>query len=69
MAIITLYDINEIEVADWARKNCSSFVSWFVYENDELAWADDELDWYMRYEFDITNEQEAMMFQLRWEGQ
>lgn len=69
MATVILYDINESAVADWARKNCSSFVAWLVYENDELTFFADDPEWCTRYEFDITDEQEAMMFQLKWQGQ
>jgi len=64
MAIVVLFDIDEIELSTWARENCPSFVCWLVYES-ELA---DE-DWYLRYEFEFTNEQDAMLFQLKWEGQ
>jgi len=30
---------------------------------------DDDIEWFIRYEFEFTDEQEAMMFQLRWQGQ
>lgn len=72
MAIVTLYDINEDELTNWAMKNCPSFVSWLIYENSEalsFIGYDDEVEWYVRYEFEFTNDQEAMLFQLRWQGQ
>lgn len=72
MAIITLYDINETFTTDWARNNCPSFVGWMVYENDATtawSWLDNEPEWWIRYEFEFLNEHDAMLFQLRWQGQ
>lgn len=69
MAVIKLYDIDEEELSSWAKKNCSSFVGWYIFENDPFALLDDDVDWAVRYEFEFTNEQEAMLFQLRWQGQ
>ena len=63
MAIVTLFDINEIELSTWARKNCPSFVCWLVYESSNI---DD--DWYMQYNFEFTNDHDAMLFQLKWAG-
>lgn len=68
MAIVTLFDIDEIELSTWARKNCPSFVCWLVYENNESLFSTDEQDWYLRYEFEFTNEHDAMLFQLKWMG-
>ena len=51
--------------------NCSSFVGWLIYENGEalsLIGYDDDIDWYIRYEFEFADEQEAMLFQLKWQG-
>jgi hypothetical protein len=64
MAIVTFYDINEETVSTWARKNCPSFVCWLVYESTDL----DET-WLLRYEFEFTDNHDAMLFQLRWQGQ
>lgn len=69
MAIITLYDIDEITVSDWARQNCASFVGWLVYEYNQGWFTDDDATWFMRYEFEFEDEHEAMLFQLRWDGQ
>jgi len=69
MAIVTLYDINEDTLSDWARNNCGSFVCWYVTDNDTFSMLDDDIEWFIRYEFEFTDEQEAMMFQLRWQGQ
>ena len=72
MAIITLYDIDEKAASDWAKENCSSFRAWLVSENqDEWIWLniDDEPEWRVRYEFEFDDNHEAMMFQLRWQGQ
>lgn len=63
MAIISFYDIDEEQVATWARANCPSFVCWVVYESNDL----DE-DWYFRYEFEFTDEHDAMLFRLKWDG-
>jgi len=72
MAIVKLYDINEDILSNWAIENCPSFVSWLIYENSD-AFADVNLDnynkWMLRYEFEFINDQEAMLFQLRWQGQ
>ena len=72
MAIITLYDINEDAASRWAIEHCPSFVSWLIYENEEaclFSSSNDETEWLIRFEFEFTNEQEAMLFQLRWQGQ
>lgn len=72
MAIVSLYDIDEDTLSKWAIENCSSLCGWLIYENSEalsfIGYAD-EVDWYVRYEFEFADEQEAMLFQLRWQGQ
>jgi hypothetical protein len=30
---------------------------------------DEQPDWQISYEFEFADEQEAMLFQLRWQGQ
>jgi hypothetical protein len=67
MAIVLLYDIEEIEVSNWARNNCPSCLGWLIYENGDAF--DNDPEWYVRYEFEFLQEQEAMLFQLRWQGQ
>ena len=71
MAIVSLYDIDEDTLSRWAMANCASFRGWLIYENSEalgfVNW-DDETEWYVRYEFEFTDEQEAMLFQLKWQG-
>jgi hypothetical protein len=72
MAIVTLYDIDEDTLSRWAITNCYSFVSWLIYENSEalsFIGYDDEAEWYIRYEFEFTDEQEALLFQMKWQGQ
>jgi hypothetical protein len=52
--------------------NCASFVGWLIYENGEAlsftGFYDDEIDWHIRYEFEFADDQEAMLFQLKWQG-
>jgi hypothetical protein len=67
MAIVTLYDIDEYDVSCWAIENCPSFGGWLIYEND--VFFDQEPDWNVCYEFEFADEREAMVFQLRWQGQ
>jgi hypothetical protein len=72
MAIVTLYDVDELLASAWAIDNCPSFVGWLIYENEDallLTYIDEEPDWKIRYEFEFTDEHEAMIFQLRWQGQ
>jgi hypothetical protein len=70
MAIVSLYDIDEDALSRWAMVNCSSFAGWLIYENSEsLSFnGHDDVDWYIRYEFEFADEQEAMLFQLKWQG-
>ncbi len=72
MAIVIFYDIDEYELSTWAMTNCASFVSWLVYDNTEFysfTSTDYTATWCLRYEFEFQDEQEAMLFQLRWQGQ
>jgi hypothetical protein len=72
MAIVTLYDIDEDQLREWAVENCPSFVSWLIYENSNAFSFDvlgEEPEWHIRYEFEFYNEQDALLFQLRWQGQ
>jgi hypothetical protein len=69
MAIVTLYDIDEDTLSNWARANCFSFVSWYITENDPFVVLEPDVEWTVRYEFEFTDEQEALLFQLRWQGQ
>jgi hypothetical protein len=68
MAIVTLYDIDEDKLREWALENCPSFVSWLIYENDD-AFDVLEPEWWVRYEFEFFDEQDALLFQLKWQGQ
>jgi len=67
MAIVTLYDIDEDQLKEWAVENCPSFVCWLIYENGN-AFDVLEPDWWVRYEFEFSEEQEAFLFQLKWQG-
>lgn len=82
MAIVTLYDLeNEEEVTEWARVNCPSLWRVMCYEPPAFALpvirahikantVDDIVsDWLTKHEFEFGDEQEAMLFQLRWDGQ
>lgn len=72
MAIVKLYDIDEAKLSKWALKNCPSFCGWILYENyDAFGFVnlDEGQDWMVRYEFEFGDEQDAFIFQLRWEGQ
>lgn len=72
MATINLYDINEDELSKWAIENCVSFQGWIIYENSDafgFVNLDSEAEWMVRYEFEFADDQEAMLFQLRWQGQ
>jgi hypothetical protein len=70
MAItVTLYDIDEDAAWKWARDNCPSFGGWLVYNyTDNWLNLDDDQEWYVKYCVEFVNEQEALMFQLRWQG-
>lgn len=72
MAIVKLYDIDEDTLSNWAIENCPSFRGWLIYEHSDafgfVNW-DDEAEWLVRYEFEFADDQEAMLFQLRWQGQ
>jgi len=72
MAIVTLYDIDEDQLREWAVENCPSFSNWLIYTNkDAFSFFEQEDDpvWQVRYEFEFNNEQDAILFQLRWQGQ
>lgn len=69
MAIVTLYDIDEDTLSDWARANCPSFISWYITENDPFAVLEPDCEWATRYKFEFTDEREALLFQLKWQGQ
>ena len=72
MAIVQLFDIDEKLVSDWAMTHCASFQGWLIYENSDafgFASFDDTVDWMVRYEFEFRDNSEAMLFQLRWQGQ
>lgn len=72
MAIVKLYDIDEDALSNWAIENCPSFRGWLIYENSDaftFQYLDEDAEWIVRYEFEFTDEQEALLFQLRWQGQ
>lgn len=63
MAIVTFYDIDEEKLASWAKENCPSFICWLVHESEDY-----DTEWYLRYEFEFTDDRDAMLFQLKWDG-
>jgi hypothetical protein len=71
MAIVKLYDIDEETLSNWATTNCPSFQGWLIYENSE-SWmsfdSDSDEEWAIRYEFEFADDQEALLFQLKWQG-
>ena len=71
MAIVQLFDIDEYTVSSWAIENCPGFCGWVIYEKPDIFHfdVDDENLWMIRYEFEFTNDQDAILFQLRWQGQ
>jgi hypothetical protein len=72
MAIVTLYDIDEHAASSWAIENCPTFEGWLITENSDAfgftMWYEDS-EWNLKYEFEFFDELEAMLFQLRWQGQ
>lgn len=66
MAIVILYDINEPELVQWAKENCSSLICWTIYENDHAQWIVDDA-WQQRFEFDFNDPKDALMFRLKWQ--
>lgn len=71
MAIVQLYDIDENAVSQWAIENCKSFAGWLIYDNTSsfgFVNLDDEFDWMLRYEFEFTDDHEALLFRLKWQG-
>jgi len=72
MAIVEFYDIDENTLSNWAMTNCPSFCGWLIYENSDafgFVNLDEDQGWMIRYEFEFADEQEALFFQLRWQGQ
>jgi hypothetical protein len=63
---VELHDIDENKIVAWAQEHCPSFCSWLIYEGESYAGVD--LD-PIRYKFEFYNEQDAMLFQLKWQGQ
>lgn len=72
MAITTVTLMNlspdrEREIVWWARDNCPSFGAWYIYEDSFNNIDKDE--WNTEYRFTFGDEQDSMIFQLRWQGQ
>lgn len=61
---VDLVHINEADVVAWAREHCPSFCSWLIYEDQTYLGFEPT-----RYRFEFYNEQDAVLFQLRWQGQ
>lgn len=54
-----------IEVVEWIKEHCPSFVEYSVIE---VAWEIERTDddpWF-RFEVEFTNERDATLFLLRW---
>jgi hypothetical protein len=62
---VELNNIDESEIVTWAKEHCPSFCSWLVYE-DDLSYIDIQAT---KYKFEFYNEQDAMLFLMRWQGQ
>jgi hypothetical protein len=61
---IKLFDVpDDIEIGLWAHENCPSFTGWVVIGGETLD------DFLTTYKFYFNNEQDAVLFQLRWQGQ
>jgi hypothetical protein len=63
---VELTGINEDDVVVWAREHCPSFCSWMIYEDQTYLGFESTPT---RYRFEFYNEQDAVLFQLRWQGQ
>lgn len=62
--IIELYDVDDdIETGLWAHENCPSFTGWVVIDGDH----DDVYN--TSYKFYFNEERDAVLFQLKWQGQ
>lgn len=62
MIKVTLTDVpNDIEIGLWAKEHCPSFGGWVeVGIIPERLWTD--------YIYYFDSEQDAVIFQLRWQG-
>ena len=57
---------NDNEIGMWAFENCPSFNGWTQTTSDYLI-NDEDFD--THYIFYFTDERDAVIFQLRWQGQ
>lgn len=57
---------NDNEVGMWAFEHCPSFNGW-VQVTPDTAMLDEEVD--TQYIFHFIDERDAVIFQLRWQGQ
>jgi hypothetical protein len=65
--LMNLTPDKEREIMCWARDNCPSFGAWYVYE-DSINNIDTD-EWNTEFRFTFSDERDALMFQLRWQGQ
>ena len=61
---VELIGVSENDTVMWAKEHCPSFCSWLIYEDHTYLGFEPT-----RYKFEFCNEQDAMLFQLRWQGQ
>jgi len=66
MAIVILTDVDEDAVVAWTKENCPSFLGWMVCDGHDNR---DLTGYLIRFEFEFFDEQDAMFFRLKWDGQ
>jgi hypothetical protein len=62
---VEVFGINEDAAVAWAREHCASFCSWLIYNDASFGTWDATP---ARYEFEFYDEQDAMLFLMRWGG-
>jgi hypothetical protein len=63
--IVTLVDVeDDIQIGQWAQENCPSFTGWLVVD----TFHDPDADSIEDFRFYFTQEQDAMIFLMRWQG-
>lgn len=67
VVLLNLDQNKEREVVWWARENCPSFHAWYVYQDSDNEPLIEE--WDSHFKFMFGNERDAIIFQLRWQGQ
>lgn len=62
--IVELYDVDDdVETGLWAHRTCPSFTGWVTIDGDHSD------EYTTMYKFYFDQEQDAMVFLMRWQGQ